>query len=76
VPTWGAILAPLGTPPEIIDRLSREIARVMQQPDIRAKFIDLGSEPLGSTPEALGAVIRRDAALWQKVIKDAGITAD
>ena len=55
VPTWGAVFAPLGTPPEIVDRLSREIAAIMKQPDVQQKFRDLGSEPVGSTPAELGA---------------------
>jgi tripartite-type tricarboxylate transporter receptor subunit TctC len=76
VPTWGAVLAPLGTPPAIIARVSGEIARIMRQPDVQARFIDLGSEPVGSTPDELAALIRRDVALWSRVIKEAGITAD
>jgi tripartite-type tricarboxylate transporter receptor subunit TctC len=76
VPTWGAVLAPLGTPPEIVDRLSREIAGIMRQPDVQTKFRDLGSEPVGSTPAELGERIARDVAQWRRVIREAGITAD
>ncbi len=76
VPTWGAVLAPLGTPPAIIERLSREIAGIMKQPDVQAKFRDLGSEPVGSPPDELAARIKTDVALWGRVIREAGITAD
>jgi tripartite-type tricarboxylate transporter receptor subunit TctC len=76
VPTWGAVLAPLNTPTGIVDRLSREIAGIMKQPDVQAKFRDLGSEPVGSTPAELGERIQHDVAQWSRVIHDAGITAD
>jgi tripartite-type tricarboxylate transporter receptor subunit TctC len=76
VPTWGAVLAPLGTPPAIIERMSREIGRVMQDPVVQAKFRDLGSDPVGSPPDVLATRIARDVETWRKVIKDAGITAE
>ena len=76
VPTWGAVFAPLNTPPAIVDRLSREIAGIMQQPDVQAKFRDLGSDPVGSTPAELAERIQHDVAQWSRVISDAGITAD
>ena len=76
VPTWGAVLAPLGTPPAIIARMSREIGRVMQDPVVQAKFRDLGSDPVGSPPDVLATRIARDVETWHKVIKDAGITAE
>jgi tripartite-type tricarboxylate transporter receptor subunit TctC len=76
VPTWGAVFAPLGTPAEIIDRLSREIAGIMKQPDVQAKFRDLGSDPVGSTPAELAQRVERDVATWSRVIREAGIQAD
>jgi tripartite-type tricarboxylate transporter receptor subunit TctC len=76
VPTWGAVLAPLGTPREIVDRMSREIGKVMQAQDVQAKFRDLGSEPVGSPPNVLAERIARDTAMWRKVIEETGIKAD
>jgi tripartite-type tricarboxylate transporter receptor subunit TctC len=76
VPTWGAVFAPLHTPPEIVDRLSREIAAIMKQPDVQAKFRDLGSDPVGSTPAELAERVRHDVVQWSRVIHDTGITAD
>jgi len=76
VATWGAVFAPLGTPAPIIDRLSGAMARIMTDPSIQARFIDLGSEPVGSTPDELARTVEHDAALWRQVVKDAGITAD
>jgi tripartite-type tricarboxylate transporter receptor subunit TctC len=76
VATWGAVFAPLGTPAAIIDLLSREIARIMKDPAVQARFIDLGSEPVGGTPEELAQTVRQDVALWRQVVKDAGITAE
>jgi tripartite-type tricarboxylate transporter receptor subunit TctC len=76
VPTWGAVLAPLNTPPEIIERMSREIGRVMQAPEVQTKFRDLGSDPVGSPPAVLADRIERDVAMWRKVIEETGIKAD
>ncbi len=76
VPTWGAVLAPLNTPPEIVARMSREIGKVMQAPDVQTKFRDLGSDPVGSPPEVLADRIARDVAMWRKVIEETGIKAD
>ena len=76
VPTWGAVLAPLGTPQDIIARMSAEIGKVMQAPDVQAKFRDLGSDPVGSPPEVLADRIARDVAMWRKVIEETGIKAD
>src|SRR5262249_52136940 len=76
VPTWGAVLAPLGTPPEIVTRMSGEITKVMQNPEVQAKFRDLGSDPVGGGPEMLADRIARDVAMWRKVIEETGIKAD
>ncbi|KJK26388.1 MFS transporter [Burkholderiaceae bacterium 16] len=69
---WYAVLAPAGTPPAIIDRLSQEIAAVLAQPDLRANLAANGYEPVGSTPAALGAHIDAEIARWSKVVKESG----
>ncbi|WP_420995698.1 tripartite tricarboxylate transporter substrate binding protein [Cupriavidus sp. 30B13] len=69
---WYAVLAPAGTPPAIVDRLSKEIAAVLAQPELRANLAANGYEPVGSTPAALGAHIDAEIARWGKVVKDSG----
>ena len=67
---------PAGTPPALVTRLSSEIQRCMQQPDVKAKFLAAGVESVGSTPERFGAIVKSEMAKWGKLIKDSGIRAD
>jgi tripartite-type tricarboxylate transporter receptor subunit TctC len=70
--SWYCLLAPAGTPPEIVERLSREIARIVALPDMRAKILDQGAVPVGSTPEQFAAFIRSEQDKWAKVIRESG----
>lgn len=70
---WIGILAPAGTPQSIIDRLSSETIKVLQQPDIRQRLTAQGVEVVAEGPEALAAAIRDDLARWRDVVKKAGI---
>ena len=69
------LLAPGGTPPEIVDRLHREIVKVVAMPDVRARLSALGFEPIGSTPKQFAERIRSEIDKWAKVIRAAGIKA-
>ena len=74
--SWAGVLAPAGTPPEIIDRLHREIVRILDIPDVRATFLAQSAEPVGNTPEQFAAEIRASVARWAPVVKAAGIRVD
>lgn len=67
------VLAPAGTPKEIVARLNAEIVRVLELPDIRARLVAMGAEPVASSPEAFAEFLRADIARWAKVVKDANI---
>ena len=73
---WNGILAPAGTPRPIIDRLNREIVRIIQTPEFSERVAGDGAVPVGNTPEQFGAIIRADIEKWAKVIKVAKIRAD
>jgi tripartite-type tricarboxylate transporter receptor subunit TctC len=73
---WYGMLVPAGTPREVIARLQREIARVMEIPDIRDKLIAQGTDPVGSSPEEFGAFMKSEAVKWARVIKGANIKPD
>ncbi|HVR52032.1 MAG TPA: tripartite tricarboxylate transporter substrate binding protein [Pseudorhodoferax sp.] len=73
---WYAILAPAGTPADVTERLSREIASVVAQPEIRAQLEASGYQLVGSTPAALGAHIDAELTRWAKVVKDSGARID
>ena len=67
------LLAPAGTPKDIVLQVQRAFASVVVQPDITAKLLAQGSEPVGSTPDEFDAFVRSEIAKWGKVIKDAGV---
>jgi len=73
---WNAVYAPAGTPKPLIDRLSVAIARALRTPAIREKLMDLGLEPVGTTPDELAAIIAADTAHWAPVVRAAGFAAD
>jgi tripartite-type tricarboxylate transporter receptor subunit TctC len=74
--SWYGILAPAGTPPDVVRRLNAEINAVLQAPDVRSRLAALGAEPTGGTPEQFAATIRADTARWAKVVGDAAIRID
>ena len=74
--SWTGIIAPAGTPADIVARLNAEAVRVSQLPEVREKLVSLGFEVVGSTPEVLAALIRNDTARLGKVVRDAGIRAE
>jgi tripartite-type tricarboxylate transporter receptor subunit TctC len=72
--TWFGVLAPAGTPRAIVTQLHTNVARAVNDPSIRKRFIDDGADPSPSaSPEAFAALIRDEVRKWAKVIKDAGI---
>src|SRR4051812_7851786 len=71
--TMQGVLAPAGTPKEIVALLQREIAAALKEPDVKEKVFALGFEPSGITPSEFGAYIRAEIAKWRKVIEDAKI---
>jgi len=71
--SWNGIAAPARTPREIIDRIQGEVARALQQADMKERFLKDGIEPIGSTPEQFAAHIRSERAKWEKVVDRAGI---
>jgi tripartite-type tricarboxylate transporter receptor subunit TctC len=70
---WNGLLAPAGTPAEVLGKLSREIARHLNAPEFRDRMASLGADPSPSTPEAFAAFIKAEAAKWQKVIRAVGL---
>ena len=70
---WLGLMAPKGTPKEIIDRLNAEITRIINKPTIREAWAKQGAVPMSMTPEQFDAFLRRDIDKWAKVIKQAGI---
>ena len=70
---WFGLLAPAGTPQDVVDKLYKETAKTLATPEMRKKFDELGLEMVGNTPAEFAAVIKKEIPEWGKVIKDADI---
>jgi tripartite-type tricarboxylate transporter receptor subunit TctC len=68
---WTAVLAPAGTPKEIVDKLQRDMAEVLHSPEGKQKMADIGFIPVGSTPEQLTAKMSQEIPKWAALLKDA-----
>jgi tripartite-type tricarboxylate transporter receptor subunit TctC len=73
--TWNGILAPAGTPREIVAKLNDALVRAMKAPEMKEAFAKIGQDVLWSTPEEFAAFIREETEKWSKVIKATGIKA-
>lgn len=74
--SWQAVLVPARTPAPLIRRLHQDIVRAIAQPDLRARFAELGMEPVGNSPKELALIIQSDLVKWAKVIKASGAKPD
>jgi tripartite-type tricarboxylate transporter receptor subunit TctC len=72
--SWFGVLAPAGTPTPILDKVSADIAKVLQMPDVSDKLLKQGSIPTATTPAQLDAINKSDTERYGKILKDAGIT--
>lgn len=73
---WFGILAPAGTPKDIVARLNTEMVKIIRSPEIADRFAKAGVDPVGSSPEEFGSFLRAEVARWAKVVQDANIKAD
>lgn len=74
--SWQGVLAPAGTPARIIDKLNTAIVNSMRVPDVHQRLVDLGFNPVGSTPEEFATFIKSEMVKWAKVVKAAGARLD
>ena len=70
--SWFALFAPANTPRPIVDKLQGEVSKILKAPDVSKKLLDLGLDPVGSTPDELAAYQKSEIAKWSKVVKDSG----
>ena len=73
---WQGIWAPVGTPTDIINRLQSEISKISQSPEMQKRIRELGSEPVGSTPQEMARTITTESARWGALIKAKNIHLD
>ena len=73
---WYGMVAPAGTPKQIIAKVNKEVARILQMPDVVDLLAQNGMVPLLSTPEQFGSFLQSEIKKWAKVVKDANIRVD
>jgi tripartite-type tricarboxylate transporter receptor subunit TctC len=76
VDSWYALFAPAKTPPEIVARMHKDIARTVQLPEVKQKLLEQGGDVVGSTPEELDKVVKGELRRWAEVIREANIKVD
>ena len=74
--SWFVLMAPAGTPPAIVSRLSGEVDRILKKSEVVERFKGLGAEPVGGTPERLAQFIVAETRKWQQVVKASGAKVD
>jgi tripartite-type tricarboxylate transporter receptor subunit TctC len=76
VSLWYGLLAPAGTSAQVIDRLNRQVLKVLETTDVREKLLAQGAEPMPGSPEAFASFMREESAKWAPVVKQAGVKLD
>jgi tripartite-type tricarboxylate transporter receptor subunit TctC len=71
--TWGGVLAPAGTPKDVIAKLNAEMNKALASPDVRAKMLGAGIEPAGGSPQDYANFLQSEMVKWSGVAKAAGI---
>ena len=74
--TWFGVLAPVGTPREIVAKLNTEMVKIINSPDFRKRMEEIGAEPIGNTPEQMAAQIKDDTERFAKLVKAAGVSIE
>jgi tripartite-type tricarboxylate transporter receptor subunit TctC len=75
VDTWWGLMAPAGTPPDVVARLNAAFVAALRAPDVKSRFADLMAEPAPSTPAEFSQLIQRELARYEKVVKASGVKA-
>jgi tripartite-type tricarboxylate transporter receptor subunit TctC len=73
---WYGVFVPAGTAGDIVQRLNAETVRALKKPELRAKLIAAGLEPMWNSPTEFAAYVRFETAKWGKIVRDSGATAD
>jgi tripartite-type tricarboxylate transporter receptor subunit TctC len=76
ITAWVGVVAPKGTPPEIIQKLNLEIGRALKDPDFARQLSTMGLDPLGSTPDEFAALLRKEIPRWKQIARDAGVKVE
>ena len=70
---WAGVMAPKGTPAEIVDRLHAEMTRVLKLPEVEKRFLASGNDVVATDPERFGVLLRSDYDRWGRVVRESGV---
>ncbi len=73
---WAGLVAPAGTPPNVVNKLNGALRKIIDSPDVQARFRNVGFEGFSSTPDEFGDFIKIQLGKWKKMVTDAGIQAE
>ncbi|MFC7518119.1 tripartite tricarboxylate transporter substrate binding protein [Herbaspirillum sp. GCM10030257] len=73
---WYAVFVPAKTPQPIVNRLNEELVKALKQPEVKARFTQIGAEPVGSTPAELAQYLKSETAKWAEIVRARNIKAD
>lgn len=76
VSSWFGVLAPAGTPADVVNKLNAAVEKAISKPDVQKRFTDLGAVAVKTTPAEFGEFIKSEVATWAKVVKASGATVD
>jgi tripartite-type tricarboxylate transporter receptor subunit TctC len=74
--TWFGVLAPAGTPKDVVTRLNTEMVKIIQSADFRKKMDDIGADPIGNTPEQMARQIKDDTERFARLVKEAKVVLE
>ncbi|OGA39926.1 MAG: hypothetical protein A3G24_11480 [Betaproteobacteria bacterium RIFCSPLOWO2_12_FULL_62_13] len=70
---WWALMAPRGTPKVVIEKIQRDVVKMLQSPDMRARLDQLGMDPIGSSPAQFARQLRQESEQWAKIVRERGL---
>jgi tripartite-type tricarboxylate transporter receptor subunit TctC len=76
VVAWFGLFLPAGAPPAVVERLSGETRAALNAPEVRKRLVDLGAEPLGSTPAEFAAYVNAEFERWGRLVRESNIRVE
>jgi tripartite-type tricarboxylate transporter receptor subunit TctC len=73
---WNGLVGPPNMPPAVVQRINAAVVRIFNTPDVRERFVALGSEPIPSTPEEFASLMKSELPKWAKIVKESGARLD
>jgi tripartite-type tricarboxylate transporter receptor subunit TctC len=76
VTAWFGLFAPAGTPPDIVNKIQQATSKVLETPEIRSRFVEMGGTPGGNTPAEFAAFVSKERESWKKIVETANLSME